>query len=236
MKKKYILLLLVTFSLVLLVIIEYQRHGKTNELTTNFDTMVTFHERIDKNLSAQNSLFIGDSLIQGLAVSNVIDHAVNFGIGNDTTSGVIQRLPTLKSIVNARFVILAVGLNDFRYRGIEEILVNYNKILKKLTITRHVVISAVLPVDEFIVQGVDNAKIRQLNIALELLSREYTNTSFLNITNKLTVLGSLSTDYHIGDGVHLNKTGNAIWIESLKLWLAQYDSTYLNKKCKNAKN
>ena len=225
MKKKYIIAVyIVTMHIVLLaVIIRSQLFQTKSELTPHYYNMVAFHQRIDKNLASQSSLFIGDSLMQGLAVSSVIEKSANFGIGNDTTGGVIQRLTTLKSITNAKFVILAIGINDFRYRNTEEIIVNYNVILEILSSTRHVVISAILPVDEFVFQGVDNAKIQQLNIALEVLSRDYPNTSFLNVSDKLTVLDNLSAKYHVGDGVHLNNAGNALWIQSLKEWLVQYE-------------
>jgi len=197
---------------------------KNIELTGYFYTMVAFHQRIDKNLAPKRVLFIGDSLTQGLAVSSITSNAVNYGIGNDTTVGVIDRLPLYQSIESSELVVLAIGLNDFKYRSAEQILNNFNVILLTLSSARQVVISAILPVDESAQQDFKNTEIRQLNASLAELSLNFPNADFVNFSDKLSVSGNLNYLYHIGDGIHLSKAGNDIWINSLKKWLAKNEA------------
>ena len=56
-------------------------------------------------------MFLGDSHVQGLAVSSITPNAVNLGIGGNTTVGLIQRLQNLKSLQLARTVVIAIGYN-----------------------------------------------------------------------------------------------------------------------------
>ena len=50
------------------------------------------------------TIFIGDSITQGLATSAVSNQSVNYGIGSDTTLGVLKRLPYYNSMNSAKAV------------------------------------------------------------------------------------------------------------------------------------
>jgi lysophospholipase L1-like esterase len=214
----FIVLIKSNFILLVFDKVKVQR----NELTSYYHTMVALHHRVDQNLANHSSLFIGDSLTQGLAVSSIIGGAVNYGIGNDTTIGVINRLPYYESITTSNFIILAIGHNDLKYRNIAEIMDNFSLILSYLSPAKNIIVSAILPVDEVVQQNINNKEIRQLNKALEVLSQDYGNVSFINIGKALSKSGGLPSKYHIGDGVHLNKEGNQIWINILKERLSTY--------------
>jgi hypothetical protein len=94
------------------------------EITEHFHRMLRYHSRMDGNVPKQSVIFIGDSITQGLAVTAVINPSVNYGIGSDTTVGVLNRLPVYKSIEKASTVVIAIGVNDMEYRSNEEILRN----------------------------------------------------------------------------------------------------------------
>ena len=65
---------------------------ENKELTPHYFSMVAYQQRVDKNLSAGSNIFIGDSLVQGLAVSEITDKAVNFGIESRRASiSAVQR-------------------------------------------------------------------------------------------------------------------------------------------------
>jgi lysophospholipase L1-like esterase len=182
--------------------------------------MAKYHERIDPNVPSGSAIFIGDSSFQGLCVSAVFTPSVNYGIGSDTTLGVLQRLPKYESLNRASMVILEVGVNDLKRRKDEEILSNYSSILKLLPSHLSVIISGILPVNEAIAHHTKgyNARIMGLNSRLKnLCESEKPRCTFVNSGPALVDSnGSLSTNYQEGDGVHLNGQGNAIWIQELK--------------------
>jgi len=111
------------------------------EITQHFKRMAKYHERIDSNVPSGSAIFIGDSITQGLCVSAVFTPSVNYGIGSDTTLGVLKRLPKYESLNRASMVILEVGINDLKRRKDEEILSNYSSILKLIPSHMPVIIS-----------------------------------------------------------------------------------------------
>lgn len=211
--------------MLLAILIKPHLFKSTEELTHYYHELVSFQERVASNLDANSVLFIGDSLIQGLATSVIVEGAVNFGIGNDTTVGVLKRLAAYESVYQADFIVIAIGLNDFKYRDHQDILKNYRAILTKLATVKTVIVSAILPVDEHLFFHVKNDEINQFNSALAALTSHYSNTIYLDISNQLIshqADGNLAKKFHIGDGVHLNQSGNSLWISHLKDVIEQY--------------
>lgn len=191
--------------------------GEADELTDHYHQMTAFHSRVDKNLSENYNLFIGDSLIQGLAVSSVDKMSVNYGIGNDTTFGVIKRLPLYNSLLSARRVILSIGHNDIERRSKTEIINNFQTIIEYIPKNKQVIICAIILVDEEVkTVGLSNAEIIALNQNIEDVIKNYSNVSYLNVNEILAPNDNLLANLHIGDGIHLNKAGNDIWIAELR--------------------
>lgn len=190
------------------------------ELTPYYHTMLTFQQRIDKNVPDKSIIFIGDSITQGLAVTAVSPVSVNYGIGQDTTVGVLNRISFYHSIRRSKMVIIAIGVNDLKWRDNDEIMSNYQKIIDLISRDTPVLFSAILPVDEVASGRIGaNDRIKALNDGLDDLCKRSQRLHFLDIS-KLIVddFGNLLGDYHIGDGVHLNRLGNEIWISELKIY------------------
>jgi lysophospholipase L1-like esterase len=195
-----------------------------NELTPHYHTMLSFHKRIDKNIPDKSLIFIGDSITQGLAVIAVSPQSINYGIGQDTTTGVLKRIPYYRSILKSKAVVIAIGINDLKRRNNDEIINNYLKIVKLIPRNIPVLFSAILPVDEVASgrMGI-NKRVKELNNNLSEICNKNQRLHFLNISKLvINAYGNLSTDYHIGDGVHLNRFGNKIWIEKLKEYIKIY--------------
>ena len=193
----------------------------SNELTPHYHTMLGFHKRVDKNIPSKSLIFIGDSITQGLSVIAVDPQSINYGIGQDTTVGVLNRIPYYRSILKSKAVVIAVGINDLRRRSNDEIINNYHKIINLIPNNIPVLLSAVLPVDEVASGRIGiNKRVNELNDSLSEICQNSQRLRFLNIS-KLVINphGNLSTDYHIGDGVHLNGFGNEIWIAKLKEYI-----------------
>jgi len=191
-----------------------------SEITQHFQNMITYHKRMDANIPDGAVIFIGDSMTQGLCVSAVATPSVNFGIGNDTTVGVLVRLREYHSLERASVCVMAIGSNDLQRRRKEEILKNYSLILEAVPPHLPLVFCAVLPVDERVRNDLagKNSRIRELNSGLKALCEAQSpKCMFVDPGPKLTDSSdNLRKEYDEGDGVHLNGAGNAIWIQELR--------------------
>lgn len=190
---------------------------------THYDHMVAFHLRVDQNVPPGAVLFFGDSHIQGLAVSAVSELGVNFGIGGDTTAGLLDRLRKHQSLEQAKAVVVAVGLNDFKFGTIAETYENIIEIIESIPSTTRVILCAVLPVDENIARKeYQNKLISELNSKVRNLAHNYANVDFLDVGTEMSKDGNLLFSNHVGDGVHLNPQGYSIWIAAIKNKLAEH--------------
>ncbi len=200
------------------------------ELTSHYHTMVDFHKRVDKNIPNKSTIFIGDSLIQGLAVTAISPKSINFGIGQDTTVGVLKRIPFYNSIAQAKMVVIAIGVNDLKKRNNNEIVKNYLKIINLIPNNIPVLFSAVLPIGESANNRIGhNDRIRELNNNLSNICESRQKLHFLNISPLIiNANGNLSKNYHIGDGIHLNRSGNEVWIAELKEYNQKMNTVHGN--------
>lgn len=191
-----------------------------------YKTLVSFHQRIDKNLPDDVVIFIGDSHTQGLATAAVYDRTVNYGIASDTTTGVINRIPLYTTINQAKAIILEIGTNDLFKTSNEAIISNIKKILNVLPQFTPVIVNAIFPMDEVRAnQPGINQRIKAINNAVHTVVMLQKNSFFLNINPILTDKSQqLSKNYHLGDGIHLNKKGYAIWINALHNQLSLIDN------------
>ncbi len=190
------------------------------EITEHYEQMVRYHERMDSNVPDGAIIFIGDSITQGLYVSAVFTPSVNYGIGNDTTLGVLRRLSAYNSLKRAGACVVAIGVNDLRRRDNEEILKNYSSIINALPANLPIIISGVIPVDERVKRELaeTNKRIKVLNNGLKTLCDSYGKICIFTDSGPglIDSSGNLKEEYHEGDGIHLNGEGNAAWIKDLK--------------------
>ena len=189
------------------------------ELTPFYQRIVKYHRRVSGNAPAQAVHFIGDSFVQGLCVSAVVNPAINLGIGGDTSFGVLKRISQYPSLQQARAVVLAFGFNDLWSHSDEDIVANYRRVLAALPTGMPVLMTALFPVNEReepSLKGM-NGRIRTINVQLGALCAETPYCAFVDIGDQLRdASGQLSQRYHDGDGLHLNSAGNAIWIAAIK--------------------
>ena len=198
-----------------------------------FNIILSYHSRMDDNVPDGAVVFIGDSITQALCVSAIAPVSVNYGIGGDTTFGVLQRLPTYRSIFRASAVVFAVGINEMNYRSNDKILCNYSTIAESVPKNIPVIFSAVLPTDESVCKkDISNDCIKALNADLEAITLELENLFFVNAGPLLIdSQGNLADEFHVGDGLHLNPKGNIILIRELQKaieWVRQ--SAVLDKE------
>ena len=184
----------------------------------------TFSLRVAQDIPDNAIVFVGDSLVRGLCVAAVAPYAVNLGIGRDTTMGVLQRIGQYNTLQRARAVVLLVGINDLIQGKQNGIIARYSSILRKLPRNVDIISNALLPVDERMTDKVRNRDILSINKALQVSCSRYANCHFFDCTEKfIDFSGNLEAQYHIGDGIHLNRLGYGIWIENLKTILEFLD-------------
>lgn len=189
------------------------------ELTPFYNTMLTFQLRMDACNHDESTIFIGDSIIQGLCVSCITNKAINFGIASDTTFGVLERLKRYDSIKHAKAVVIEVGLNDLSRRKDEDILENYIRMIRLIPDKTKIIFSSILPIDSKLERNkfLSKSRIENINKHLRDICSSESNCTLMDSTNKLVDdNGDLLPEYHIGDGVHLNSDGYDIWINDLK--------------------
>ncbi len=192
--------------------------GLPPELSKHYYSMLGYQSRMDGQVPDGAVVFIGDSLTQSLAVSNISPNAFNYGIGSDTTLGVLQRLEVYRSLARAETVVLAIGVNDLKRRDPDAIIENYQSILQRLPKQAAVVISALHPVDEKMRSSLQtNRRIQQVNQGLRKLADASATRAYCDITPQLAGAdGNLKPAYHVGDGIHLSAAGYALWTAGLK--------------------
>lgn len=194
------------------------------EMTEYHENMLGSHLQMDGSVANGSVIFLGDSLTQGLNVAAVSTTqadstpAINYGIGMDTTLGLLTRVPQYSSLKNASQIVICIGINDLirTTRSDAEILENYQRILEALPNDVPVLIQTLFPVDERVGMHGFNTRIRALNSALAQLA-EREGHGFLDVHRAVVGEdGNLKAALHTGDGVHLSTAGYAVWIEMLK--------------------
>jgi lysophospholipase L1-like esterase len=186
------------------------------ELSKHFRDMRAYHSRSTARVPKGSVFFIGDSIIQGLCVDAVIQPSVNYGIGGDTTVGVLERMGDY-AFERASAVVLCIGGNDLTYRAPEVVVANMEKIIARIDSRLPVIISSVPLVDEGardILRG-QNTSTSKLNTLLQHLAANSPRLSFVDHSN-LTQAGQLRRDLHDGDGMHPNNEGNRILAANLR--------------------
>lgn len=163
---------------------------------------------------------IGDSHIQGLYINDICPNVLNLGIGGDTTSGLLARLPLYTTIDNASAVVILIGFNDLRYRGNQQILEQYQQILMQIPkLTRKIVIAVPPPASDF--ADLEAAqRIQQLNLELQKLAVGSSQTEFIRGTWQ-NLPAQDADRLLLADKIHLSERGYHVLRSQLQQALAK---------------
>lgn len=231
MKKLFVLYLILLHLFIIVVLVKsnfiekvgYRLSNEASvasgEITDHHRWMSGYYRDMDKSVPEGTVLFFGDSLTQALPVNAVTPNAVNFGIGSETTAGLLRRLRDHKtSISKAKAIVIAMGLNDLHWRHNQAIADNYQAFLKAVPQKTPVFISAILPVDESRHEvHEDNDQLREINRLLAKVAEQHANVCYIDSHTPMTNNdGGLVPEYHKGDGIHLSPAGQTVWIKTLR--------------------
>ena len=192
------------------------------EITHFYEDMLGSHLQLDGSVKSGSVVFLGDSITQGLNVAAITNQAINYGIGMDTSYGLLRRVSQYNSLTHASTIVIAIGINDLIRvkRSPADVLKNYKAILQRLPPETKVIMQAVFPVDETKGLSGTNGKIIQLNEMLKSLAEDKGHT-FINIQGVfLNNEGNLKSLLHVGDGLHLSSEGYKLWIAALNQTLS----------------
>ncbi|HDV0749473.1 TPA: GDSL family lipase, partial [Acinetobacter baumannii] len=176
----------------------------------------------DGSIREGSIFFLGDSITQSLNVNSVTNQGINYGIGGDTTFGLLNRIKYYNSLNKADKILVAIGINDFIFnRTSKEIIENYEKIFELLPKDKKVFINSVLPVTYQYTENSDKITIKQiveLNHELKKFCSLKPNCEFINSYGLFAdSAGFLKKSYDTGDGIHLNTEGYNLLIKILKV-------------------
>ena len=196
-----------------------------NTQSKYYRSLVAFHARIDNNLPNNSIIFIGDSHIQGLAISAVTEPSANYGIGKDTTTGVIKRLPQYTALNHAKAVVLAIGFNDLVFSSPQQIGLNLEQLVQAIPGDYPIYLNAVFPVGDWLPDAQNiNRKIVKVNAYYQELANIRKRVHYLQTFNDNAYQIGLSHQFLLSDGIHLSKEGNQAWISMLKEALSQREN------------
>ncbi|WP_372772087.1 GDSL-type esterase/lipase family protein [Mangrovibacterium sp.] len=180
-----------------------------------------FYKRRSNTIDSLSSqcIFFGNSIVSGLCVESQFS-GINFGIAGENISRAKSKISAISNLSN-KTIILAYGINDIP-RNSEDILNDYKDFISKLPASSRVFISSILPINESILnkrinQKKTNKQIIELNELLKEYAKSDSRISYMNTAKYLyDEDGSLKDGLHMGDGIHLNKDGNHLWVKAIR--------------------
>lgn len=186
------------------------------------DKMQAFYERVDKNVPSGSVVVMGDSLIQGLCVPAIAQSnayvAVGFGIGGDTLEGITVRLRRLEAKEFASAIVIQGGINDLLMGASnDEFKRRYSLMLDAIPEGKPFVSVLMFPLDEC-KWGISNTRIEDLNKWISNMIDKKDHGAVCDLCQYLSepLTVGIREEYHIGDGLHLNKAGNEVFLRELR--------------------
>jgi len=187
----------------------------------------------ERNMPDWCVIFLGDSITEGLTVRSITEEpAMNWGIGKDTTVGILWRLPHYRNLNKARCIVLAIGINDLSHLEEAQIVSNYAKILDALPPEVPLMCCSVLPINEAVYKqanstwlngrNVTSRRIERLNGLLRDLCDRRPGTRFVETGVLLRdAAGNLRGEL-TADGLHPNPLGMQALMDVLLTNLAKF--------------
>lgn len=163
-------------------------------------------------------IFFGNSLTNGLCVESLFQ-GVNMGVSGETIRNAKKKIGSIQNLDNKRIVV-SFGINDIP-GDTRDILADYDEFLSLLPESSTIYLSSVLPINEeaFHEKSKDqksNRQIKELNEQLEEFCHNRANVIFVDASKYLNdSTGELRDNFHLGDGLHLNESGNLQWAKGL---------------------
>ncbi len=179
-----------------------------------YQAKVQKFEFLNKILDKTKSydVFVGDSNIESFPIHELFNSSniLNRGLGFETTASLLKRLEKTVCNINISRMFIMIGHNDIKYRGVDETIINYQKILNKVNASKIICINILPNMDQDV-----NAKTVTINNRLKAICDDRDNIDFLDVYSLfLDPDGNIANRYFY-DGTHLMAEGYVIVKEAL---------------------
>jgi hypothetical protein len=179
--------------------------------------------RLADSVDPGAALFVGDSILASLDVGALVDRGVQLSISGDTTAAWSRASTTTPRPCRRAARGLPRRHQRPQYRRPAELYRPFARMLREVPAHVPVVMSAVLPVDERVMDRYGNADVRAVNRVMAQACAARPGCTFADAAAAVTdAAGGLDPRYHTGDGVHLNGAGNRAWRAALAPALAPW--------------
>lgn len=176
--------------------------------------MVQFHQWMDASVPDKATIFLGDSITQGLATAAVTPYSINYGIGGETTARLLDAMPMYKSLARASAIFMNIGINDLNQGMKVGLNDRYRKIIKALPPKTPLLWSAIMPAHHGNIVWSD---IIDANLTIKTLCAKRGNRVYVDTWKFLTDKdGQMINRLFLDDGMHLRPEGYRAWITALK--------------------
>lgn len=196
--------------------VQCAKSNESSPLKTFYTSMTTYHTRMMDALPDGIVAFIGDSHFQAMPVNFIVPNAINLGIGGDTVQGVIDRLPNYTKLASAKAIVLDIGVNNLSNGDTTETLKGPTQKMLKALPDKPLLWLAVPPIDESKFNATTNEEITVYNTYIKSLCAARSHCHFSEFPPTLVKNGGLTSECHIGDGLHMNGKGYNIWQAKIK--------------------
>jgi lysophospholipase L1-like esterase len=191
--------------------------GLRETASGHYESMLSYHKYMDENVPDSCVIFLGSSLTQGLAVAAVAPYSVNYGIGGETTTQLLEAIPHYRSLRRAKNLVLAIGINDILQGKQNRLHENYSKIIAALPRDVPLIWSSIMPVRAASWMRMKKTDIQDTNRIIKSLCERRGNCTFVDMNPQFKDSNnSTIPQYFLDDGIHLSPDGYRRWISALK--------------------
>jgi hypothetical protein len=150
----------------------------TTEANPFKQTMWYFTEMHLNQADADDILFFGDSLVQGMNMTSLKAKHVNMGIGGYSINEITNRMKAVR-IADYRAIIIEGGVNDILVGNSDtRIKESYNDMFRLASNSKRFYFSQMLPVNENLFPGV-NERIKSLNLYTAQVCKLFGNCTII---------------------------------------------------------
>ncbi len=187
-----------------------------------YRSALAIFERIDQTTQKSPVIFFGDSLVADLPPFPELSRPLNLGVAGSRTLDIVNMLGRYRYLDQAAGLVLGIGINDLcgERASPRELALRLRKLSAALPSDIPVVWSSILPVDPNSGHSrciVPPETIREANAFVKELCAERKACAYSDGFSKLAdATGYLSTQFHVGDGLHLNSEGYRLWSDQLR--------------------